>query len=166
VTGADWSGRRLHFIGIGGAGLASATAHRTAEPGWDWSRPIRTGQPPGRGAACSSALVSSSETTSVMSSQRSAISQRCSVARVNDRAVRTAARSVPGVRVAMRGNPGRGAAAVSPVGDVSHGQVAPAAALISGRALIVSHRPVAEGEPGGYPCILRQVHAHHAIAYA
>jgi hypothetical protein len=68
--------------------------------------------------------------------------------------------------VAMRGNPGGGAAAVSPAGDVSHGQVAPSAGAISGRALIVSYRPVAEGEPGSYPCILRHVHVQHAIASA
>ena len=99
------SAREPGVCGIGAALLGSATAHSTQGPGW--SRPSQTGRwgpvSPGPGEACRSALVSSSDTTSVMSGLRSATPQRCRVATVKSRAARTDPGSEPSRRVAIRG---------------------------------------------------------------
>src|SRR5690242_17482659 len=79
-------------LATGTSSLGSDTAHSTHGPGC--SRPSRTGQrgqtAPGQGTVYRSALVSSSDTTTTMSSDRSpSTPQRRSVAAVKSRATRT-----------------------------------------------------------------------------
>src|SRR5579871_5619361 len=94
----------------GTSSLGSDTAHSTHGPGC--SRPSRTGQRghavPGQGTVYRSALVSSSDTTTTMSSDRSpSTRQRRNVAAVKSRATRTDSAPAPGVRVATLGYPGQ-----------------------------------------------------------
>ncbi len=105
-----WSPRpvsavKLGSFGMGAAWLGSATAHTTQGPGC--SRPSRIADWgrvwPHAGNACRRALVSSSDTTMAMSSQRCAVPHRCKVAMVKSRAAWTDLASAPGVRVATRG---------------------------------------------------------------
>ena len=92
-------------LGTGTSSLGSDTAHSTHGPGC--SRPSRTGQrgqtAPGQGTVYRSALVSSSDTTTTISSDRSSTPQRRSVAPVKSRATRTDSAPAPGVRVATLG---------------------------------------------------------------
>src|SRR5262249_27241965 len=91
--------------GTGTSSLGSETAHSTHGPGC--SSPRRTGhrghRDPGGGAVYRSALLSSSDTTTTMSSPRSPTPQRCSVAAVKSLATRTDLAPAPGVRLAIFG---------------------------------------------------------------
>jgi hypothetical protein len=92
-------------LGAGAFGLGSATAQMTLRPGC--SRASRTeprgGTRPASGSAWRSALVSSSDTTTAMSSQRSAAPHRFMVAMAKSRPARTDRASMPGVRSASLG---------------------------------------------------------------
>src|SRR6185437_137409 len=93
-------------LGTGSWSLGSATAHSTLGP--EWTRPSRIGrswQPCASGGSpWRSALDSSSETTIATSSPRSARPQRVIVSMANRRAADTEPGSMPGVRIATRGN--------------------------------------------------------------
>jgi hypothetical protein len=99
------SASRPGCFGTGAPRPGSATAHSTLGPGCN--RPSRIGDrghvSPDSGSACRSALVSSSDTTIAISSQRCAMPHRSTVATAKSRAARTDRASTPGVRVATRG---------------------------------------------------------------
>ena len=96
------SASRLADRGTGTAGLGSATAHITQGPGVVQAQPDQrttgTVARPASRRACRSALVSISDTTTAMSSQRPVTPHRCKVATVNSRARWTGPASVPGAR--------------------------------------------------------------------
>ncbi len=105
--------RAPRVLGTGTTTLGSATAHRMQGP--CCSSPSRIGPrdrvSPESGRACCNALVSSSDTTIVISPLRLATPHRCNVVAVKSRAARTDPASTPGVRVAIRGEqvqPGAG----------------------------------------------------------
>ena len=109
------SASRLADRGTGTVVLGSATAHITHGPGLYRPSRIsdRDGGAPGPGRACRSALVSISDTTTAMSSQRPVTPHRCKVATVNSRARWTGPASVPGARGGISGRQAQPAGAVA-----------------------------------------------------
>jgi hypothetical protein len=99
------SARRLGFFGAGGLELGSATTQSTRGP--DSSRPTRTGQLArfwfNAGIAWRNALVSNSDTTVVMSSQRCVTPHRRKAAMENSRPTRTAPASMASVWLVASG---------------------------------------------------------------